>query len=450
MLRLALLALVVTGCGGYANQSSAFRKQMTQGRPDVALAKVNEAMGVDSAKSLPETGSADAPLLLLERGTILQAQGRYKLSARDLQVADKKLDVLDLTGDTGGKIAKYLFSDDATIYKAPPYEKLLLNTVNMVNYLALGDANGAKIEARRFVVNKKYLEGLDAKGRNMLALGSYLSGFAFEVAGDPGAALKHYGDVFDAGGAPTLTEAVGRLVARTGESDLRVEKALPEVPELDPDDDQLAEVLILVQTGMAPYKINKRLPIGAAVVAASGPGHGHGHRLSSKQRRRANVFAAKGLLKFVNYPKLVRVRLPRRSVEVTIDGQPIRTGLVLDVERRALEHFKTIEGTILASAITRLLTRAVAGEASQAIANKASKSGGIGLLIGLLVEGGLTAADTPDTRSWVTLPAYFYLARARVKAGSRTIRVHLGGSSHTAHVDLEPGDWSFINFSADR
>ena len=82
----------------------------------LALEKVNEALGVLKATDMPSEMDADTPLLLLERAAILQALGDYKQSARNFQRADKALDILDLTGDTAGKISKYLFSDDAVVY----------------------------------------------------------------------------------------------------------------------------------------------------------------------------------------------------------------------------------------------------------------------------------------------------------------------------------------------
>lgn len=442
-MRLLLAVLLLAGCGGYADTSEAFRSALTTGRAAPALELVNEALGVDRADQLPSQPTSDTPLLLLERGTILQALGNWKLSARDLQAADKTLEVLDLSSDTVGDIGKYLFSDDATVYKAPPHEKLLLNTINLLNYLVMGDASGAKIEARRFTINRKWLQD-DAEGRGMLALGSYLSGFAFEVAGEPGPAMRHYGDAQDAGAFHGVVESARRLAARSGESDQRLK--LGEVVEAPKDDARKGELLVVVQTGMAPYKRSERLPIGAAVVATSHPRRGA--RLSSKQRNQANTFAAKGILKWVNYPSLTRVAGTKRGVvRVGVDGRALDTRVALDVEDRVIAQHEDIKGTLIAASITRLISRAIAGEATQAATKSASGSGIAGLLVGLAVEGALTAADTPDTRSWVTLPAQFHVARARIPAGNHTVDVRYRGRVRTAEVALEPGGWAVVNFS---
>jgi len=443
------LALCLAGCGGYAGTSEAFRKSLNHGAPETALSSVNEALGVDRAEQLPSDAGADTPLLLLERGTILQAMGRYADATRDFQAADAKLEVLDLSTDAIGALGKYLFSDDAQLYKAPPHEKLLLNTLNMVNYLALGDASGAKVEARRLVVNGKYLENTgESDDRRMMALSSYLAGYAFEAAGDSGEAMRYYGDAYVAGGVPTLDEAIRNLHARSGAEDPRVRPVLEAggAPEAA-NHDATTDLLVLVQTGMAPYKQPERVPIASALIISSRDGRG---RLSAADERRAHTMAAKGLLKWVNYPSLKRVRGHRAIAGVTLDGRSLPGGSALDVEQRVIDQFERAIPSLVAASITRMIARAVAGELSQSATGKGSGSGLAGLLVGLAVEGAMTAADTPDSRGWVTLPATLSVVRARVPAGQHRVVVNYGGESREVEVDLPPGGWKLLNFSAVR
>ncbi|MEZ4473058.1 MAG: hypothetical protein R3F60_20205 [bacterium] len=438
---------LLSGCGGYASSSEAFRKSLGRGAPDQALGGVNEALGVDRPEQLPSEKEADTPLLLLERGTILQAMGRYADSARDFQTADGMLDVLDLSGDAIGSLGKYLFSDDATLYKAPPHEKLLLNTLNMINYLALGDASGAKVEARRLVISSKYLADIgEGDARRMLALSSYLAGFAFEAAGDADAAMRHYADAHAAGGVPTLDDAIRALNARRGSTDPRVADVLAAgaAPAEAADS---ADLLVVVQTGMAPFREPIRVPIANAILLTHRDGR---TRLSAAEQRRAQVLATKGLLKWVNYPRLRRVAPRRALAAVQVDGRALPGGPALDVESRVLDEFERAVPSLVAASITRLLARAVAGEVSQAATRKGSGNGLAGLLVGLAVEGAMVAADTPDTRGWVTLPATVSVARLRVPPGAHTVTVVLGGETREVQVDLPPGGWKLLNFSAAR
>lgn len=447
--RILLLGLLatLTACGGYSSSSEAFRRSMRAGVPAKALTEVNAALGVDRTDQMPTEKEADIPLLLLERATILQAMGNFKQSARDFQLADKWLDVLDLTGDTLGSISKYLFSDDATIYKSPPHEKLLLNTLNMINYLALGDASGAKVEARRLVINQKYLDGEGEAERSMLALSSYLAGYAFEVAGEGQAAMRHYGDAVAAGGLPTLKTAVRELNAYSGATDERVKAFYGDAKV---DKRATADVLVVMQTGMAPYKIPHRVPVAQALLISSRGNRRGRNGLSSRQRARANSIAAKGLVTWVNYPSLQRVEGQRTVSGVAVNGQSVDSGVALDVEERVIQQFEQVQPSLVAAALTRVLARAAAGAITEGAARSNSKGGALAMLAGLVLQGAMVAADTPDTRAWVTLPARISVARMRVPPGKHTITVRLSGVERIATIDAKAGGFNVLNFSAAR
>ena len=157
---IAAAALAAVGCASHSDKTKPFRTALDAGQPKQALVEVNEMLDVDSAKELPEEIGGDNALLLLDRGMVLQSIDDYKLSSRDLEVSDKQIEVLDFSRNAAHDIGKYLFSDDVGPYKAPAYEKLMINTMNMVNYLARGDLQGARIEARRLAVMQKFLEQL--------------------------------------------------------------------------------------------------------------------------------------------------------------------------------------------------------------------------------------------------------------------------------------------------
>ena len=205
-------------------------------------------------------------------------------------------------------------------------------------------------------------------------------------------------------------------------------------------------VYVIVQSGMAPHKLPDRMPIGAAIVASSSRGH---QRLSNEERQRANRFAAKGIVKWVNYPKLRRSILRPTNVEVFVDQGSIPSGVALDVETAAAAAYEDVKGSLIAAAIVRMITRAVVGGVTESVVERQSNSA-VGLLVGLLVEGTMTAADTPDTRSWDTLPGRFYIARARVKTGKNTVRIRTRGRTHKRTVTIDKGQIKVLNFSALR
>ena len=167
------LSLALGGCAGHAARTEGARTALDEGIPNQALELLDEQLEVKSAADLPEKVSGDNALLLLDRAMVLQqlaSTGRetspknYALSSRDLEVADKQVEILDLSRGAVDDIGKYLFSDATGPYKAPTYEKLMINTMNMVNYLARGDLNGAKVEARRLAVMQKFIDEHEGRG----------------------------------------------------------------------------------------------------------------------------------------------------------------------------------------------------------------------------------------------------------------------------------------------
>ena len=74
----------------------------------------------------------------------------------------------------------------------------------------------------------------------------------------------------------------------------------------------------------------------------------------------------------------------------------------------------------------------------------------MGFLLSLLLEGAMTAADIPDTRGWVTLPARFSVYRVRVPAGAHTLEVTSGGQTRKQVLKVSPGGWHVLNFSEFR
>src|SRR5690606_35216655 len=147
----------IAGCASHSDHTQAIRTALDAGDAERALEAVNERLDVDSANELPDDTGGENAQFLLDRSMILQQLEKYELSSRDLRVADKSIDLLDLSRNATDDIGRYLFSDETGPYKAPAYEKLLINTLNMVNYLVRGDLSGARVEARRLAVMQRYL-----------------------------------------------------------------------------------------------------------------------------------------------------------------------------------------------------------------------------------------------------------------------------------------------------
>jgi len=437
----ALLALAQTGCAGHADKTLGARTALDAGDPRGALKALNEALDVKSEKDLPEKVGGDNSLLLLDRAMVLQELDQYPLSSRDLEVSDKQIEVLDLSANAAADIGRYLFSDDVGPYKAPAYEKLMINTMNMMNYLARYDLNGARVEARRLAVMQKFTHDHGDPAQSLLGPGSYLAGFVFEKSGKPEDALRYYDEALAYGQYQSLAEPIRRLSQQAGYSSPRIRELLGKVPAPAPADetpsDDDAELLVMVNFGRVPAKIAKRIPIGLALTYASA-------FMSPANASQANHLAAQGLVTWVNYPELAEPRSSYGRPSFMLDGQWQRLEGMLAVDQEAKRAWEMGRGAIVASAITRMVTRVLAGAAM----NQAGGGGTLGALLSLGTQITMTAADTPDTRNWSTLPARIAFGRVRIKSGTHTVTLAAPGGNKRQNLDVPAGGWAVVCLTA--
>lgn len=432
-------ASVLAGCAGHAGRTLEARSALDEKQPKVALDLYNEELGVEKGSELPGDDDEDNALLLLDRSIIQQQLEKYEDSSRDLEAADKQVEMLDFNRSTADEIGRYMFSDDTGPYKARPFEKLLVNTMNMVNYLSLGNLSGAKIEARRFSVMQKYLkESEDQSGASLMGPGSYLAGFIFEKAGDPNEAIRYYDEALAATPYSSLADPVRRMAERSGYRSPRI-TPLVEGGKAVPDEDT-GEVLVIVSYGRVPALKSTRIPIGLALTYGA-------MYMGPEQNMAARRMAGQGLVTWVNFPELEESSYSYGTPYVEVDGRPAGFDQVTSVDSLVRASYEKAKGPIIASAITRMITRGAVGAAAGVGAGKGSGSGVLGMVVALGAQAALTAVDTPDTRCWATLPARIAISRVRLPAGKHRVRVNVLGVNRTEEVEVRAGGFAVINLT---
>ena len=510
---LCLLLLVVVGCASHSRRTEEARSALDELRPKRALELLNKELQVDGPEDLPANVTGDQTLLILDRAMVLQQLGEYELSSRDLEVADKSIELLDFSRNALDDVGKYLFSDSSGPYRAPAYEKLMINTMNMVNYLVRGDLNGSRVEARRLAVMQKFIEESKDPADALLGPGSYLAGFTFEKSGKADEALRYYDEALQYGSYGTLREPVRRLGESSSYSSPRLRKLLgtekketkqsalekraplvlvlgdayvriaplaakegdtteakpvsaegssAEVTPVSSTDgasrmeaagaegpasaataasrpaDDTGELMVIVGFGRVPEKIPQRVPIGLALTYCSGI-------LSPYDVNRANELALQGLVTWVNYPEMGEPRgtWGRPTWQIGTKWQRLE-GLIA-VDKEAYRAFDAVKGSIVASAITRMLARVAAGQVAK---EAAGKDNALGILLSLGTQAALTAADKPDTRSWSTLPARLAVGRVRLAPGRYEIALNARGFEKQQTVTIRPRGWVVANLTA--
>lgn len=435
-----LVGTLTVGCADHASHTLHARTALDAGNSKEAIQLLDKELGVERPEDVPTKLESEKVLLLLDRAMVLTEVESYKLASRDLEIADKQLEILDFKRGTQDELAKYLFSDESGPYRAPAYEKLLVNTVNMQCYLARGDLAGARIEARRLSVLERFFHDTGDAGEKLMGPGDYLAGFIFEKSGNTEEALRYYDSALTLGDYSSLADPVRRLLPRSSYQSPRLQKLLAENPAANESDpEKFAEILVVVNYGRVPPKIAERVPIGLALTYASGA-------ISPFDQERANKLAAQGLVTWVNFPRLGKPKGQYDRGVFAIDGVRQELDSPLAIDRAAAAAWESVQGKVVASAITRTITRIVAGQVVQ----KATGNGLTGFLLGLGTQATMTATDTPDTRSWATLPARMAIGRVRVAPGRHSIEVVARGARKRVTVELPPGGWSVVVLSALR
>jgi hypothetical protein len=309
----------------------------------------------------------------------------------------------------------------------------------MLNYLEQKDLNGARIEARRLsVMQKYYRDSLDRKDNPVLGLGSMLAGFTYEKSGETDEALRYYDEALEFTGYQTLGDAVRRIAPQGQFRSPRLKALLHDDAKVAEDD--TGEVLFVVGYGRVAHKIANRIPIGLALTYFSGA-------ISPTDHAAANKIAAQGLVTWINFPSLAPGRGKWDIPSCRLDSEYVQLEEAVDVDKQVREEWKKIEGKIIVSAITRLIARFAVGQGIQAAAGKDSI---VGLVASLGAQATLTALDTPDTRSWETLPARIAVARVRLPPGRHKVVVDARGWARTQEIVVEKGSWQVVSLMALR
>jgi len=213
LIGIVALVLVLAGCrsGDYNTVMAPVTQDYYTGNTEGALLRATELV-VDASDE-------DKPLFLMERGIINQRLRDFEASQKDLIAADEQLEVLDFTSDTSGTLLEYTTSADLTLYRGQPHEKILINTLNMINFLSEGQLTGARIEARRAGEMYDYQTEVEERYNYKNGLTMLLYGLTFEASGRPNDAYVAYRKAYELTNAPFLKSKLLHIARDINHSD---------------------------------------------------------------------------------------------------------------------------------------------------------------------------------------------------------------------------------------
>lgn len=123
----------------------------------------------------------DSVLVLMERGTVYQAEGEYEKSTMDYIQANDILAVLETYSVSEG-VESWVVNDTVYSFEGAPFEQTILHSMAALNHLASDNWQDGGVEARRIIHSLR----LEERGEEYPddAFSRYLAAFILEMTGD--------------------------------------------------------------------------------------------------------------------------------------------------------------------------------------------------------------------------------------------------------------------------
>jgi hypothetical protein len=396
---LILFCFWITSCATYQSEVAKSRDLLKTGQISAAL---------EDFKKLAEKEDRDQLVHMMDYATVLQIAGQYKESAAAFLKADQLVDLNDYHSATN-VVSATLGGEEMIQYKGESYEKFLINTMNAINYVMLGQYDDALVEARRIneKLSKMKMDGREAYEQSPFA--RYLAGVLWEAERKYDDAYIEYQGSYQLDSSnPLLPKDLIRTAKLSRRMDdykkLKSEFSKTQENPNWYDRDQ-GEVVVIFQQGWGPQK-------------------------QARQQYR--------------FPELYPVMSNTQTAQVTIDGVKESTELVYNIERVSIKTLEKDFGSLVA--------RRVGGVAAKAVV--ADQIRQKNELLGSLTWIAMNLADRADLRQWSTLPQRIQMSRIFLKPGKYKISIQGLNYSGTPTQDVleeqeivvKAGRKTFINW----
>jgi tetratricopeptide (TPR) repeat protein len=392
----AALLLLAVACATYTSRMELSRDLYYNARYDEALANLD--------KLVSDASDRDHYLLLLERGKVNLAAGRYDSAIVDLQAAERRFLDIEATTSVAGAFKSMLLNPTMGEYESEAHEKIMISSYLLLAYWLKGDSEDAFVERNRLVGRlEQYTDGLSEKDRAALDVpfARYLAAVMYEIEGRADDARIEY-------------EAIARVMP----------EAVPVV--LDP---ALEELVVFAEIGRAPVKVSTEI---RGYLQKDGGGLMGFFYLPGDSA--PQMFALGGLgdlaldkpgvLFTFAFPRCIKQERIVRRGRLVIDGvEAGEMSLLDDLEATAYAAYEKDLGATLLKAAFRTYLKT----AAQTKLAKGDDAKGVAFnVLGKV----LAAVDRADTRSWQTLPAEIAFYRMECPPGKHTIQIRYFGEGN--------------------
>lgn len=407
-----LIFTLVVGCASFLTQSEQTKTLLRQGQMVQAVGDLEKKASIEGKDQL---------MYMLDYAMALQIAGDYKKSAEAFIKADLLLEQKDYHS-VSQIVGATIGAEEMVQYKGEAYEKFLINSMNAINYLMLGDYDSALVECRR--INSK-ISAFKMENREPYELSPfahYLSAVIWE-------AQKKYDDAY-----------------------IEYEAAYKLDPLIAGIGSDLIRAAHLAGRDHAKEKWKKQF-VDLQSKNGSGFSKKDGELIVIFQQG----FGAKKIPRYdePRFPTLQTEFLKTAVAQVTV--MPVssttvaysdKTKTIYDIDRMAMITLNKDYSALVARRVGGIVAKAVV---SEQIRQKNE-------LLGSVAWVAMNLADRADLRQWSTLPARIQMTRVFLKPGKYDIKIQgldyydapTADQLPAQHIEIKAGKKAFVNFRSLR
>lgn len=431
---------------------------------DLSLAE--KAFGKAAAKE-----GKDRLLALYELGNFYHLSGDFKKSIYYFNLADAVAHnyedkALISAGDVINNINAILFNDSTLQYEGFNYEKVMSHTINAINYLFLGDMEGARVECRKadeyqrltYDHSIKLLNNSNSRWINNIQLSSYNEIVQHSKINNLYTVAKYRKMLGDIKNTDNFLENVfthylaSQIYLLQGEPGLNdamieIDRAFSLMPYnsaircayLDIADahggsslEKAKNKLKLLNSNINTVSTCKD---GGSVIVC------HEAGMVPRIEEITLPFIISNMSYRVSLPIYNDFGILQAPVAIRTDSENIVTTTVASINNLAIKNLK--------ERMSPIITRSLLGVVAKSeIQHKLNEKGGS--LIGSMAGVISFATTSADRRSWLSLPAEINIAKFNLNSGQNSFTIYSNNGpfgfqwSETITLNVKKGSYHFI------
>ena len=428
LLLLAVSALLLCSCANksmtrYETLAPVLKKEGFEGTIEKIEKKKDDLYGEKSAF-----------LYHFDEGMLYHYAGKNKESIKHFEQAEQIYEDL-YTKSVTNEAAAIATNDNIRPYRARPFEVLMMYQYQILNYLAIGDLDGALVEVRRAQIASEALYQKDKEKVNDNGWLRYLSAIVYEMAGEEDDAAIAYlkaAKAFEEGNVKMpkevweyINESLTKMDRADDLKSLKTE-TLAQTPKATEARQKGQEIIVVGYAGHSPilgemylsgtyvsgtamnltYKDGKTGKIGSFTVFVP-PVAGAG----------SNTF-------HVGFALPEKKELPQRTslFSVNLDGKMrVSPEKVANIDSELEQNMKDENTTTMVRTATRVIIRTIAAQQAKKATN--TGNGIFDLVKNIAVDVGQSQLEQADLRIGLFMPNTINVTRIPVDAGDHDVTI---------------------------